>query len=104
MPTPLRDFGYQVKYASMVWNRSRVSTWSAATPSPATPIISMKSMNPWVALPGVCRLSSVTSRQAPVDVAGGDPLDRLAVELRVRPVRAELARARPARATGDRSR
>src|SRR4029453_10956222 len=43
---PSAPFGYQVKYASMVWNRSRLSTWSAATPSPAAPIISMKSMNP----------------------------------------------------------
>ena len=33
--------------------------------SPATPIISMKSMNPWVALPGACRLSSVTSDRQP---------------------------------------
>ena len=49
----------------MVWNRSRESTWSAFAPSPATPIISMKSMNPWVALPGRCRLSSVTSARQP---------------------------------------
>ena len=77
----------------MVWNRSRVSTWSAFAPSPATPIISMKSMKPWVALPGACRLSRVTSAQAALEVAVGDPLHRLAVELRVGPVLAELARA-----------
>src|SRR5215204_4750486 len=59
-------FGYHVKYASMVWNRSRVSTWSALTPSPATPIINMKSMKPWVALPGVCKLSRVTSARHPL--------------------------------------
>ena len=76
----------------MVWNRSRESTWSAATPSPATPIISMKSMKPWVALPGVCRLSRVTSAQAALEVAAGDPVDGLAVELGVGAVRAELAR------------
>src|SRR6478609_4446798 len=58
-------FGYQVKYASMVWNRSRWSTWSAFTPSPATPTISMKSMKPCVALPGACRLSRVTSARHP---------------------------------------
>ena len=49
----------------MVWNRSRVSTWSAVTFSPATPIISMKSMKPWVAFPGRCRLSRVTSARQP---------------------------------------
>src|SRR5215207_9872495 len=58
-------FGYQVKYASIVWKRSSESTWSALAPSPATPIISMKSMNPWVALPGRCRLSRVTSARQP---------------------------------------
>ncbi|SCE80547.1 hypothetical protein GA0070558_107164 [Micromonospora haikouensis] len=49
----------------MVWNRSRVSTWWAFAPAPATPIMSMKSMNPWVALPGACRLSRVTSDRQP---------------------------------------
>ncbi len=50
-------------------------------------------MKPWVALPGACRLSSVTSARQPVEVAVRDPLHRPAVELRVRAVRAELARA-----------
>ena len=76
----------------MVWNRSRVSTWSAFAPSPATPIISMKSMNPWVALPGGVQAVQRHLGQAALDVAAGDPLDRLAVELRVRAVLAELAR------------
>jgi hypothetical protein len=53
----------------------------------------MKSMNPCVALPGACRLSSVTSARQPSGSPRAIHLHRLGVELRVRPVRPELARA-----------
>ena len=50
-------------------------------------------MKPWVALPGACRLSRVTSDRQPSRSPFAIHSTALRVELRVGPVRAELARA-----------